>query len=156
MDQQKFREMLEHRGYTVLGFIEHGGKVVGYDIAINETEYNSYRFAESTLDEIDYEAARDYIDEAMGAGMRHVKHPCGQILLEAGGWWNGQGPYSAFSYGFYMIPLRPGSQPISRCPQCEEKLDFDQGDDPEDDEFESLEDYEKMKPTILPRLDDSL
>jgi hypothetical protein len=154
MDKQRLKEMLEHRGYTLLGFVEKGGEVIGCDIATSEIEYNTYLFAEFTLDEVEYEQAREYIDDAMGEGMRHVMHSCGQILLEAGGWWHGYGPYSDFEYGFYLVPLGWGSQPVSLCPRCGEKLDFAEGDDAEDEEFESIEEYEEERPTILPRLED--
>ena len=152
MEKETFQKMVERRGYNLgIHFEEKQGHVtkclVGDHEAGTELFFHGTQFAD-----LSYEDARDYIDDVLAQEMRHVQHGCGQVLLEANDWWSGMGPYNDFEWGFYLVPLDWGSKPVDRCPKCQQKLSLE--GDGEREEMDE-ETYEKLRPTVLPLVDDS-
>jgi hypothetical protein len=113
-------------------------------------------FRGQSFERMTHKDACDYIDDHLAEGMRHVIHSCGQVLLEANSWWSGMGPYGDMEWGFYLVPLHWGSKPVRTCPGCGKKLDLEGVGDNEELEKMDEEEFEEIRPTVLPRVTDIL
>ncbi len=138
MNVSTFRAMLERRGYTDFFFYmkknevectvcgPHVEKVIG--------------FAQQEWDAMTVKEARVYLDETIGEGMIHVKHVCGQGLLQADEGWNAgensENPFSDLPPEYYAVPVDEDSEPMEQCAGCGLVLNLARGlprvDDPED------------------------
>jgi hypothetical protein len=117
MDASTFQKMLEHRGYQP---VRHETQEYHEVFFIgDDTQLSIER---DDFPHMSYEEARDDIDAMMAEGLKHVVHPCGQVLLEPDMEWDGGEDREP---GFYLVPLRVDSKPIERCPTCGMGLQFD-------------------------------
>ncbi|SRR6266849_616620 len=151
MDKRTFTAMIERRGYDLgVHFVEQAGMVQACRVGDHEAGIG-LSFAQGQFENMTCEQARDSLDNSLAQEMRHVRHSCGQVLLEANDWWSGMGPYKDFIWGFYQVPLTWSSRPVTRCPRCNEVLNLE-GDEPGED-FD-YEQYQAQRLTVLPRVED--
>lgn len=120
MDVFTFQHMLKRRGYRECAYEMRGAEVVwhvGDESVEHEFSYSSDEFAAMTFAD-----AREEVDAIPGAGMKHVMHECGLVLLEADESWRGEGPYQDLPAGYYLVPLHDDDTPVTACPLCRRPL----------------------------------
>ena len=117
MEIQKWRSMLERRGYEVEVWQE--GNRIYYTIAgVARVSRPVSQFRA-----LSYKEARRQIDQDLARGMRHAVHTCGLPLLYALAGYTCDYPFYRVEEPlrkrqYYLIPLYPNYQPVEICPQC--------------------------------------